>query len=869
MPAFLQALSVRLWRAGGIAPGLSWQDRLLSLLFRQAPWTTTAGWRSWFIASFPHVNPARLRWGDAIRVPLQLLWLFLVRPVPPVQGNGMQRSRASSWRRSWRSALLLHLQSWSVAAEAALRRTLRFLTARRPDVQRLQTQSEAIAGHGLWDRPLVRYTAYGAAALLTFLCVTTPFNTVAQVVFITLLWAIAMMVRRVPGSVATLLLVVLSITASTRYLWWRITNTLNWQESLDLIWGLILLAAEIYTWIILLLGYVQSAWLLKRRPVPLPEDTGAWPTVDVYIPTYNEPLNVVMPTVYAALGLDWPRDKLKVWLLDDGRREEFRQFAEQAGVGYIIRPDNRYAKAGNLNHALTKTEGEYIAIFDCDHIPTRSFLQATMGWFLRDPRLALVQTPHHFFSPDPFERNLGFFRTMPNENELFYGVVQDGNDLWNATFFCGSCAVIKRAPLLEVGGIAVETVTEDAHTALKLQRLGYNSAYINVPQAAGLATESLSAHIGQRIRWARGMAQIFRLDNPFLGKGLKWTQRICYGNAMLHFLNGGPRLVFLTAPLAFLLFHAYVIYTPAVAVLLYVLPHMVHANITNSHIQGAHRHSFWAEVYETVLAWYIWRPTMMALIDPNKGKFNVTAKGGLVEENYFDWRISLPYLIIIGLNLLGFGFGIWRLFWGPPDEIATTLLNLFWTGYNVLLLGAAISVASETRQVRRTHRVDMRLPAALRHPDGMLVRCETEDFSEGGMSLVMPTVQAGQGLQPDEAVQVSLWRGDEEFVFPARVVGSSATRLRVRWALTSTEQQMALVQCTFARADAWLAWTDGRRRDQPLMGLRRVLSVGVDGYLRIVEHTLPLGEPVIRKVRVFLDQVGSLLPRTPRKNEFA
>ncbi|MDI8507060.1 glycosyltransferase, partial [Salmonella enterica subsp. enterica serovar Lubbock] len=156
-----------------------------------------------------------------------------------------------------------------------------------------------------------------------------------------------------------------------------------------------------------------------------------------------------------------------------------------------------------------------------DHVPTRSFLQMTMGWFLKEKQLAMMQTPHHFFSPDPFERNLGRFRKTPNEGTLFYGLVQDGNDMWDATFFCGSCAVIRRKPLDEIGGIAVETVTEDAHTSLRLHRRGYTSAYMRIPQAAGLATESLSAHIGQRIRWARGMVQIFRLDNPLFGKGLK------------------------------------------------------------------------------------------------------------------------------------------------------------------------------------------------------------------------------------------------------------------------------------------------------------------------------------------------------------
>lgn len=841
--------------AGGVDPSLAWTDRLLALMFKSGPLASVAGWRAILPGLFPHVDFTRLRPADLIRIPLQVLWLCLVRQ-PAANADPQPARRPDAALRGLLARIGSHLPAPLHEAVQRVRRALLL------DVDRLQSKSEEYAQHGVWDHPVLRYAAYAVAALLALLCITTPFSTLAQLVFVILLWSIAMLIRRIPGPVATLLLIVLSVTASTRYLWWRVAFTLNWDELFDLMWGVVLLCAEVYTWIILVLGYVQTAWPLRRSPTPLPDDNRVWPTVDVYIPTYNEPLKVVMPTVYAALGIDWPRDKLNVYLLDDGRRDEFRRFAEEAGVGYIIRPDNRHAKAGNLNHALTKTDGEYIAIFDCDHIPTRSFLQATMGWFVRDPKLALLQTPHHFFSPDPFERNLGLFRRMPNEGELFYGVIQDGNDLWNATFFCGSCAVIKRGPLLEVGGIAVETVTEDAHTALKLQRRGYRSAYINLPQAAGLATESLSAHIGQRIRWARGMAQIFRLDNPFFGKGLHWTQRVCYGNAMLHFLNGGPRLVFLTAPLAFLLFHAYVIYTPAVAVILYVLPHMVHANITNSRIQGSHRHSFWAEVYETVLAWYIVRPTTVALLDPHKGKFNVTAKGGLVERDYFDWTISLPYLIIVGLNVLGFVVGIGRIIWGPADEIPTTLLNLFWTGYNILLLGAAISVASETKQVRRSHRVALRLPAVLHLPGGQLVRCETEDFSEGGAAL---TTSELPELKTEQPVMVSLWRGDEEFTFPANIVGQSASRLRIRWELKTAEQQMRLVQCTFARADAWVDWAEGRHVDRPLHGLGKVLATGIEGYRRVAEHAVPNATPLMDRAGRALGWCASLLPRPPKR----
>ena len=109
----------------------------------------------------------------------------------------------------------------------------------------------------------------------------------------------------------------------------------------------------------------------------------------------------------------------------------------------LLYTSNEHAKAGNLNSALARLDSSFVAVFDCDHVPTRSFLQLTMGWFLRDPKLAVLQTPHHFYSPDPFERNLHQFRAIPSEGELFYGVVQDGNDFWNSTLFCGSCAVLR------------------------------------------------------------------------------------------------------------------------------------------------------------------------------------------------------------------------------------------------------------------------------------------------------------------------------------------------------------------------------------------------------------------------------------------
>jgi cellulose synthase (UDP-forming) len=144
------------------------------------------------------------------------------------------------------------------------------------------------------------------------------------------------------------------------------------------------------------LSYFQSSWPLNRKYVPLPRDTNQWPTVDVFIPTFNEPLDIVRCSVLAAQSIDWPSNKIKIHILDDGARPTFREFALQAGVNYISRNNNMFAKAGNLNFGLNQTNGEYVAIFDSDHIPSRSFLQMTMGWFFKDPETSYYSNTPSF-----------------------------------------------------------------------------------------------------------------------------------------------------------------------------------------------------------------------------------------------------------------------------------------------------------------------------------------------------------------------------------------------------------------------------------------------------------------------------------------
>lgn len=710
------------------------------------------------------------------------------------------------------------------------------------------------SGDGFIYKLIRLFILVGGAAFLCFtgiLELTWP----QQIILGLLTVCVAIWLDRSSSSyLVTLTLMLVSCFSTFRYGYWRISTTLKFFRdpgvhwtALDAFFISMLIIAESYAFIILYLGYLQTLWPLRRTPVPLPDDPDLWPSVDLLIPSYNEPLSVVKYTALAAMNIDWPADKLNVYILDDGKREEFRKFAEEAGVGYMTRDDNKHAKAGNINRALQRLDSPFVCIFDCDHVPTRSFMQVTLGWFLRDSKLGMLQTPHHFYSPDPFERNLKQFRIIPNEGELFYGIVQDGNDFWNATFFCGSCAVLRRTALDEIGGIAVETVTEDAHTSLRMQMNGWNTAYINIPQAAGLATERLSGHVKQRIRWARGMIQIMRTDNPLFAKGLSPAQRLCYFNAMSHFLYAFPRLIFLTAPLIYLVLDHTNVPGYWAAILAFAFPHLVLSSMTNSRIQGQHRHSFWNEIYETVLAPYIFLPTMLALVNPNFGSFDVTAKGGVVNRSFFDSRIAQPFLFMLGLNTFGLLMAIPRFVQFPGagmpyllDTFAnlydvshpgTIVMNVIWVLFNMMVLGVTTAVAWEGQQRRQTVRVNMNVPADVTLANGSSILGVTADMSSGG---VMLNAERDIVASVGDSVRITFPVLDGDATLPATIVGVNGNVLRAQFDPLTLQEEESLTMVLYSRADTWLGWGESREIDQPLKSLGRIFLLSIHGLKQTI-----------------------------------
>src|SRR5262245_19792033 len=530
------------------------------------------------------------------------------------------------------------------------------------------------------------------------------------------------------------LIIFLSCFASMRYFYWRIASTINADTYADGTVSILLLAAEIYGLLILFLGYFQTIEV-QKRPFSMPS---TFPSVDIFIPTYNETLDIVRRTVIGAQAIDYPHKT--VYVLDDGHRPAIRVMAEDLGAVYLSRPDNEHAKAGNLNYALQLTHGELIATFDADHVPVRGFLNKTVGFF-EDSRVALVQTAQTFFNPDPFEKNLGLTGKIPPEQRFFYHVIQPGNDFWNSAFFCGSCAVLRRSALESIGGFKTETVTEDAHTSLELHSSGYASVYLPTPLAAGLATESYRGYVQQRMRWARGMAQILRLDCPLFKPGLTVPQRVNYFNAMLHFFFGIPRLIMILAPLSFLLFGILPLKADVAAVMAYILPHVALSMIANSIISKNYRHSFYAAVYEVSIAPYTAAVTLLALVNPRLGKFNVTEKGTNQATARFDFETSMPTLVLLGISVLGLmvAFPIRLLLYGShgssPAELDAILINAIWAAANFVTLLAAACVGFERPQRRVAPRVAREFECMLL-ADSDVVAGTSVDLSESGVRIV-------------------------------------------------------------------------------------------------------------------------------------
>lgn len=543
--------------------------------------------------------------------------------------------------------------------------------------------------------------------------------------------AVALVVALKPFSaniLARFMLLAVCSVIVLRYWIWRLTATIpDPGLTPSFILAVILFATETYSIMVFFLNAFITADPTERA-LPPKVALEKLPTVDILVPSYNEPAEMLSITLSAAKNMIYPQDKRVVILCDDGgtdqrcnsadlelarksreRRAELQALCAELGVIYSTRARNEHAKAGNMSAALEKQTGDLVVIFDADHVPSRDFLARTVGYFVDDPLLFLVQTPHFFINKDPIERNLGL--RCPPENEMFYSMIHRGLDRWGGAFFCGSAAVLRRKALDSVGGFAGETITEDAETALEIHSDGWRSLYLDRAMIAGLQPETFASFIQQRGRWAAGMMQMLMLKNPLFRSGLSVFQRLCYINSMSFWLFPIIRLVYLLAPLSYLFFGIEIFVSTFGDAIVFVLSYMAVSFLVQNAMFSRYRWPLISEVYEVAQAPYLAMAIFRTILRPRAAKFNVTAKDETLAEDYIS-PIYGPLLFLFMLMAAGVVALIARWIAFPGDRSVLGVVGA-WALFNLLLVSLSLRAVSEKQQRRASPRVTMRAPATL------------------------------------------------------------------------------------------------------------------------------------------------------------
>ena len=650
--------------------------------------------------------------------------------------------------------------------------------------------------------------------------------------------------HRPPGRFFFLLL---ATFISLRYWCWRTFDTLIYTGFFDCIGMIFLYLAEAYSITIHFLGMFVNIWPLERKPVLLPDNPELLPTVDIFIPTYNEPEDIVRVTTIACTQIDYPKEKLCIYILDDGstvarrnnsktaqetweRYHRFKKMAAELGVNYLTRENNEHAKAGNINSALKYTDGELILILDCDHVPTRDILKNTVGCFLKDKKLFLVQTPHFFINPDPVEKNLATFLDVPSENEMFYGAIQLGLDFWNSSFFCGSAALLRRKYLEEIGGIAGKTVTEDTETALSLHAKGYNSVYINRPMICGLSPDTFDAFILQRSRWAQGMVQIFILKNPLLTRGFKIYQRLCYSNSCLFWFFGLARFVFFLAPAAYLLFGLKIYNASVPQVLAYAIPHVLSCLLVADFLYGKVRWPFFSELYETAQTLFLIPAIISAIINPKAPTFKVTPKGVTLTTDTIS-PLAGPFYLMFFIILATFPAAVIKWF-SDPVQRDTAIICAVWSALNFFTLLACLGAVWEKRQVRRSHRawtkgkVNLFLPRL-----NLFVTGKIKDISLTGIGLNVPlslSLKAGEKIFLDAKD-----RYGHKYKFQAKLVRIKKKKNFIYCGcefIVEKNALFSLVRFVYGDSQRWVEFLEKKSKSiSPWRGFIYFVHKGIEG----------------------------------------
>ena len=581
-----------------------------------------------------------------------------------------------------------------------------------------------------------------------------------------------------------------------RYILWRSLSTLNLANPMEGIFSLGLFLME---FIVMIGGAFQMLLLLtvKNRDREADKysvavkETRYRPSVDILIPTYNEPDFILKRTIIGCQALNY--DNKQIYLLDDTRRESIKRLARKLGCNYITRPDNSYAKAGNLNHALKQTYGELVVVFDADFVPTSNFLERTVGFF-QNQKVGLVQTPQSFYNPDPIARNLGLETVLTSEEEVFYRHLQLIKDGAGSVVCAGTSFVVRRKALQEIGYFATESVSEDYFTGIKLSATGYELIYLDEKLSAGLAAESIGAHIDQRLRWVRGTLQAFFVkSNPLTISGLNLWQRLGHLEGIMHWFTCIPRVFFLLFPVVCIFGQLNPVLTTSAELAYIFLPFYAMQLTMFSWLNRRSRSVLLSDVYSLVQTIPVFITVLKVMLNPFGKGFKVTPKGLSRNKFNYNWSLAFPMTILLGATLISFSYSLFN----PPQTGFN--LGLYWSSYNLLTISVAMMTLLDVPKPSFYEWFAVRKEINL-YSDRYSYQATTQKISEEGVEIVL---DCSANLSTDVIVELL----PEVLIVSGKItrsyVSDDSLRAVVKFQNLSIAQHRELVEMLYCSPGQW------------------------------------------------------------------
>jgi cellulose synthase (UDP-forming) len=532
----------------------------------------------------------------------------------------------------------------------------------------------------------------------------------------------------------------LCVFLALRYIWWRYEYSMpHGQNAPQQAWAWTFFVFEtmsVFSATSVL--FFMSRYKRRSPPRSLPPELADAP-VDVFIATYNEPYAVLERTIVGANALEH-RDR-RVWVLDDGARDWVRDLAAQLGAHYVRRVKGPNAKAGNINngleHALsTGRRPEFILLLDADFVPYRNLLKRTLGLFAESD-IGIVQTPQHFFNPDPIQSTLLCAQQWPDEQRFFFNTLLCCKDAWGAAFCCGTSAVLRVDALVAAGGMAIETVTEDMLTTFKFAEFGYRTVYLNEMLSMGLAPEGLKEYVSQRARWCLGAIQQIYTRWSFLGPArIGFVNRVSSLDGVLYWVGSAVfKIMMISGPLVFWWTGTAVISSTIGDLIIYLAPTVACSIIFMGSYADKRIIPVMTDVTQLLTSFTIVATVAVALVKPWGHPFKVTAKGVATDRVIVQWRLLLPFAALGIATIVGVAVNVSQ--YSPQYGVDGYEVNVFWSIFNFAVLVIACAVCVELPKRRAEERFHSGEAATIRLANGMLAPCQVRDISIGGANLVV------------------------------------------------------------------------------------------------------------------------------------